>query len=371
MAERLGRARRIVVKIGSALLVGDSDGRIRRAWLETLAADVAAARGRGQDVVIVTSGAIALGRRRLGLGSGPLRLDESQAAAACGQIHLAHAYEEALGHHDIRVAQVLMTLEDTEARRRYLNALSTVNRLLKLGAVPVVNENDTVATAEIRFGDNDRLAARVAAMISADVLVLLSDIDGFYNADPKRDPAATLIPEVKAITDDIAAMAGKAPPGDSSGGMETKLAAARIAVAAGCHMVIANGHHDHPLQRVVDGGPASWFVAAASPRAARKSWIAGALKPSGAVTVDDGALKALGAGKSLLPAGVVKVEGRFDKGDAVVVKDAGGREIARGLVAYSCEDARRIAGHKSGEIGDLLGYRGREELIHRDDLVLS
>ncbi len=371
MVDRLTRARRVVVKIGSALLVGDTDGRIRRSWLETLAQDIAAARARGQEVVIVTSGAIALGRRRLGLTPGNLRLDENQAAAACGQIHLAHAYEEALGHHDIRVAQILMTLDDTEARRRYLNALGTINRLLKLGAVPVVNENDTVATSEIRFGDNDRLAARVAAMISADVLVLLSDIDGFYSADPRKDAGANRIPEIKEITAEIAAMAGKAPPGDSSGGMETKLAAARIAVAAGSHMVVADGRQDHPLQNIIDGAPASWFVAAASPRAARKRWIAGSLKPSGALVVDDGALKALSVGKSLLPAGVTKIEGRFEKGDAVLVKDTAGREVARGLVAYSYEDARRIAGHKSGEIGGLLGYRGREELIHRDDLVLS
>lgn len=371
MADRLKKARRVVVKIGSALLVGDTDGRVRRSWLETLAADIAAMRTNRQEVVIVTSGAIALGRRRLGLAGRSLRLDESQAAAACGQIHLAHAYEEALGHHDIRVAQVLLTLEDTEARRRYLNALGTINRLLRVGAVPVVNENDTVATTEIRFGDNDRLAARVAAMTSADVLVLLSDIDGFYDADPRKRDDATLIPEVTAITDEVAAMAGKAPPGDSSGGMETKLAAARTAVAAGCHMVIANGHHDHPLQHILDGGPSSWFVAASTPRAARKSWIAGSLKPAGSLIVDDGARKALAAGKSLLPAGVTTIEGRFEKGDAVLVKDAEGREIARGLVAYSCQEARRIAGHKSGEIGDLLGYRGREELIHRDDLVLS
>lgn len=371
MSDRLTKARRIVVKIGSALLVGGTDGRIRRAWLETLADDVADWRAKGQEVVIVTSGAIALGRRRLGLASGPLRLDESQAAAACGQIHLAHAYEEALGRHNIRVAQILMTLDDTEARRRYLNALGTMNRLLRLGAVPVVNENDTVATAEIRFGDNDRLAARVAAMTSADALVLLSDIDGFYDADPRDYPEAQLIPEVTSITDDVVAMAGKAPPGDSSGGMETKLSAARIAVAAGCHMVIANGHHDHPLRRIAEGAPASWFVAASTPRAARKSWIAGSLKPAGSLIVDDGALKALASGKSLLPAGVTTIEGRFEKGDAVLVKDMRGREVARGLVAYSCRDARRIAGHKSGEIGDLLGYRGREELIHRDDLVLS
>jgi glutamate 5-kinase len=371
MSGRLAKARRIVVKIGSALLVGDGDGRIRRAWLESLADDVAAARARGQEIVIVTSGAIALGRRRLGYAPGALRLDESQAAAACGQIHLAHAYEEALGRHDIRVAQILMTLDDTEARRRYLNALGTINRLLKLGAIPVVNENDTVATTEIRFGDNDRLAARVAAMISADVLVLLSDIDGFYSADPKRHPDARLIPEINEITDEIAAMAGKAPAGDSSGGMETKLAAARIAVAAGSHMVIANGRLDHPLHNILDGAPASWFIAAASPRAARKSWIAGSLNPAGTLVVDDGARNALATGKSLLPAGITKVEGRFEKGDAVLVKDAAGHEIARGLVAYSCQDARRIAGHKSGEIGGLLGYRGREEMIHRDDLVLS
>jgi glutamate 5-kinase len=368
---RLARAKRFVVKIGSSLLVDGSDGRIHRAWLHALADDIAAARAAGQEVLIVTSGAIAVGRRHLGLPAGPLRLEESQAAAASGQIRLAHAYQEALGRHDIGAGQVLLTLDDTEGRRRYLNALQTLNTLLKLGAVPVVNENDTVATAEIRFGDNDRLAARVAMMTSADVLVLLSDIDGLYDANPKLDPAARLIPEVKALTPEIEAMGGKALPGDSSGGMETKLMAARIATGAGCHMVITNGRKMNPLQALRDGAPCTWFLADANPRTARKRWIAGTLKPSGTLVVDAGAQRALSAGRSLLPAGVTAVEGQFERGDAVVVSGPDGREIARGLCAYNHDDARRIAGHKSDEIEQLLGYRAREELIHRDDLVMS
>ncbi len=371
MTSRLAGARRIVVKIGSSLLVDGADGRIHRAWLNALADDIAAARTRGQEVLIVTSGAIAVGRRHLGLPPGTLRLEESQAAAACGQIRLAHAYQEALARHDIGAGQVLLTLDDTEGRRRYLNALSTLNTLLRLGAVPVVNENDTVATAEIRFGDNDRLAARVAMMTSADALVLLSDIDGLYDSDPRLNPDARLVPEVRTLTPQIEAMGGKALPGDSSGGMETKLIAARIATGAGCHMAITNGRAMHPLQALLDGAPSTWFVASDNPRTARKRWIAGALKATGAIRVDDGALRALGAGRSLLPAGVVAVDGRFERGDAVIVAGPDGREVGRGLSAYSCDDARRIAGHKSDEIEHLLGYRGREELIHRDDLVMS
>ena len=371
MTSRLARARRIVVKIGSSLLVDGADGRIHRAWLNALADDIAAMRSRGQEVLIVTSGAIAVGRRHLGLPAGPLRLEESQAAAASGQIRLAHAYQVALGRHDIGAGQVLLTLDDTEGRRRYLNALSTLNTLLKLGAVPVVNENDTVATAEIRFGDNDRLAARVAMMTSADALVLLSDIDGLYDSNPKLNPQARLIPEVRTLTPEIEAMGGKALPGDSSGGMETKLMAARIATGAGCHMAITNGRTLHPLQALLEGAPCTWFLADANPRTARKRWIAGTLKPSGAITVDAGAQRALKAGRSLLPAGVTAVEGQFECGDAVVVAGPDGQEIARGLCAYNCADARRIAGHKSDEIERLLGYRGREELIHRDDLVMS
>ena len=368
---RLARAKRVVVKIGSALLVEKSTGRVNRAWLETLAADVAAMRARGQEVVIVSSGAIALGRRQLGLAPGKLKLEESQAAAAVGQIRLAHAWKEVLEQHDCAVAQVLLTLGDTEERRRYLNARSTLNTLLKLGAVPVINENDTVATAEIRYGDNDRLAARVAQMASADCLVLLSDVDGLYTADPVRDALAKFIPEVTAITPEIEAMAGGSASDVGSGGMATKVLAGRIAVAAGCNMCITIGREQHPLQRIEAGGRCTWFVAKASPKTVRKQWIAGLLQPAGVLHVDAGAAKALRGGKSLLPAGVTQVEGRFDRGDAVSVRDADGAEIARGLSAYSSEDARRASGRRSQELEAILGYRGRDELIHRDDLVLT
>lgn len=369
-AASLATARRLVVKIGSALLVDETTGDIRRQWLDALGDDVAAARSRGQEVILVSSGAIAVGRRHLGLTGRPLRLEEKQAAAATGQIRLAHAYQETLARHGITVAQILLTLDDTEERRRHLNARSTLGTLLKLGTVPVINENDTVATSEIRFGDNDRLAARVAAMISADTLVLLSDIDGLYTADPRRDPGARHLAEITEITPEIEAMAGAAPPGYSSGGMVTKLAAARVALGAGCRMAIADGRRMNPLQAIAEGAPCSWFLPAANPLTARKKWIAGSLKPVGAMTVDDGALAALRAGKSLLPAGVTAVSGGFDRGDAVRIVDGSGREVARGLSAYSAADAARIKGHKSREIEAVLGYRGRDEMIHRDDLVL-
>jgi len=362
--------RRVVVKIGSILLVEEETDTIHRAWLDALADDLAALTRAGTEVLVVSSGAIAVGRRHLGLTRGRLRLEDSQAAAATGQIRLAHAYQAALARHDLTVAQVLLTLSDTEERRRHLNARNTLATLLRLGAVPVINENDTVATSEIRFGDNDRLAARVAAMMNADALVLLSDIDGLYSADPRRDAKARFIPEVPAITQEIEAMAGAAPPGYSSGGMVTKLAAARIAVAAGCRMAIANGRAPHALAAVAAGERATWFLAHVEPMTARKRYIAGSLKPMGTVDLDDGAYKALSAGRSLLPAGVTAVEGDFQRGDAVIVRGPDGREIARGLIAYSAADARRIIGHKSGEIEAILGYRGREELIHRDDLVL-
>jgi glutamate 5-kinase len=368
---RLAKTKRLVVKIGSSLLVDESSGRIRRDWLEALAEDVAAMRAQGRQVTLVSSGAIAVGRRHLDLTQKTLRLEEKQAAAATGQIRLAHAYQESLARHDITVAQVLLTLEDTEERRRHLNARSTLTTLLGLGCVPVINENDTVATSEIRFGDNDRLAARVAAMISADTLVLLSDIDGLYTADPRKDQAARHIPEVAQIAPEIEAMAGEAPPGYSSGGMVTKLAAARIAVAAGCRMAIANGRQLHPLTALEAGAKATWFLPASEPRSARKAWIAGSLNASGELTVDDGAAVALASGRSLLPAGVVAVAGRFERGDLVIVRDRTGRELARGLVAYSAADARRIAGHRSREIEALIGYRGRDEMIHRDDLVVT
>ena len=371
MKTRIATARRVVVKVGSALLVDGASGALHREWLDALADDVAAMRARGQEVVLVSSGAIALGRRRLGRAPGRrLRLEESQAAAACGQIRLAHAYEETLARHELPAAQVLLTFGDTEERRRYLNARTTIATLLRLGAVPVINENDTVATAEIRYGDNDRLAARVAQMASADLMVLLSDIDGLYTADPRRDPNAVFVPEVRDITPAVEAMAGAPNPLDGSGGMVTKLAAAKIATAAGCDMVIADGGRLNPLAAIAAGARCSWFLAASNPKTLRKQWIAASLKPAGTLVIDRGALAALGRGKSLLPAGVVAVEGAFGRGDAVSVRGPDGTEEARGLSAYSAADARRIAGYKSREIEGLLGYRGREELIHRDDLVL-
>ncbi|WP_051340517.1 glutamate 5-kinase [Azospirillum halopraeferens] len=368
-------ARRLVVKIGSALLVDERTGHIRRAWLDALADDIAACRARGQEVVVVTSGAVAVGREHLGLRGRPLRLEEKQAAAATGQIRLAHAYQETLARHDVTVAQVLLTLEDTEERRRHLNGRATIDTLLRLGAVPVINENDTVATAEIRFGDNDRLAARVAQMISADTLVLLSDIDGLYTADPRKEPDAAHIPVVRELTAEIEGMAGEPPPGYSSGGMVTKIAAARIAMSGGCRMVIAKGKRMNPLAALerapADGGAlCTWFLPAAEPRTARKAWIAGHLAPHGVLIVDAGAVQALQQGKSLLPAGVTEAQGDFERGDLVVVQDAAGREIARGLCAYAAEDARRILGRRSAEIEAVLGFRGRDVMIHRDDLVM-
>ena len=373
-AAALASSRRLVVKIGSALLAAES-GEIHRAWLAALADDVARCRSRGQEVILVSSGAIAVGRRHLGLAGKRLRLEEKQAAAATGQIRLAHAYQEALARHGITVAQILLTLDDTEERRRHLNARATFAQLLALGAVPVVNENDTVATAEIRFGDNDRLAARVAQMTSADMLVLLSDIDGLYAADPRKDPKARHIAAVREIGTEIEAMASEAPPGYSSGGMVTKLAAARIAMSAGCRMLIARGRSggpaSGPLAAIETGARATLFLPRGEPRSARKAWIAGAVNPSGTVIVDEGAARALRRGTSLLPAGVVGVEGTFERGDAVIIRTRSGTEAARGLSAYSSADISRIAGHKSGEIADILGYRGRDEIVHRDDLVVT
>jgi glutamate 5-kinase len=369
-AAALAAARRLVVKIGSALLVADN-GEIHRTWLDALVADVVRCRAHGQEIILVSSGAIAVGRRHLGLSGQVLRLEEKQAAAATGQIRLAHAYQEALARHGVTVAQILLTPEDTETRRRHLNARATFNQLLTLGAVPLVNENDTIATAEIRFGDNDRLAARVAQMVSADMLVLLSDIDGLYTADPRHDPAAAHISLVREIGPETEAMAGAAPPGYSSGGMVTKLAAARIAMSAGCHMLIAKGDTKGPLMAIEAGARASLFLPRAEPRSARKAWIAGTVNPAGVVVVDDGAARALRQGRSLLPAGVVAAEGAFERGDCVVVRTKAGIEAGRGLSAYASADIQRIAGHKSGEIEAILGYRGRDEIIHRDDLVLS
>ena len=369
MTSRLEKARRIVVKIGSALLVDDKTGTIKASWLSSLIDDLADARIRGAEVVLVSSGAIALGRRTLGLPKGSLRLEQKQAAAAVGQIALAQAWAEALRTRNIVAAQVLVTLTDTEERRRYLNARATLSTLLEQGAMPVINENDTVATSEIRYGDNDRLAARVASMMSADCLVLLSDIDGLYTAPPGRS-GAEFLPLVEEITPEIEAMAGKPVSGVGSGGMITKIEAGKIALGAGCNMVIASGHAMHPLSRILSGERCTWFVAGASPLQSRKRWIAGTLQPIGHLVVDEGAAEALAKGKSLLPAGVRTVEGSFARGDTVSVVTQKGREIARGLVAYDAGDAARILGLKSSEIEKALGFRGRDELIHRDDMVL-
>ncbi|MBV8915044.1 MAG: glutamate 5-kinase [Acetobacteraceae bacterium] len=369
MTPRVQDAKLLVLKIGSALVVDEAAP--RAAWLEGVAADIAAARARGTNVIVVSSGAIALARSALGFGRKRLRLEENQAAAAVGQIRLAQAWTEALSKHGLVAAQLLLTLDDTEARRRYLNARATLRTLLGLGCVPVINENDTVATAEIRYGDNDRLAARVAEMVEADQLVLLSDIDGLYTADPKRDPAAEHIPQVAQLTPDIEAMGGDPPPGYSSGGMRTKLVAARIATQAGCAMAIALGHVERPLRALVDGARCTWFLPAAEGRSARKRWIAGALQPAGRLIVDAGAARALATGRSLLPAGVREVEGEFERGDPVVVQARDGTVLGRGLSAYGSADARRIAGHRSEEIEAILGWRGRDEIVHRDDLTLA
>jgi glutamate 5-kinase len=363
--------RRIVVKVGSSLLVDSSAGGLKRQWLTSLAADIAGLHKGKRDVLVVSSGAIALGRAVLKLPAGALKLEDSQAAAAVGQIALARAWAEALGTHDLTAGQVLVTLGDTEERRRYLNARSTIAKLLEWRSVPVINENDTVATNEIRYGDNDRLAARVATMMSAELLVLLSDIDGLYDKPPGAESGARLVPIVARITPEIEAMAGASGSELSRGGMLTKIEAGKIATTAGTHMVIASGRVQHPLQAIGDGASCTWFLTPANPVTARKKWIAGSLEPRGALIIDAGAVKALRGGKSLLPAGVTKVDGQFGRGDAVIVRGPDGHEVGRGLVAYDAEDAEKIKGHSSADVLLILGYTGRTEVIHRDDLVLG
>ena len=364
-------ARRIVVKIGSALLVDRETGSIKSTWLNSLADDVAALARDGREVVLVSSGAIALGRHIMKLPRGPLQLEQSQAAAAVGQITLGHSYQELFRARGLMTAQVLLTLGDTEQRRRYLNARHTIDTLLAHKAIPVVNENDTVATSEIRYGDNDRLSARVASMISADCLVLLSDIDGLYTSPPGNNPDARRLDIVRDITPEIEAMAGDAGTELSRGGMKTKVEAGRIALAAGTDMVIASGKVFHPLRALSEGCSCTWFLAPSDPVTAKKRWIAGQLEPRGSVEIDAGAEKALLAGKSLLPAGVTRVSGQFDRGDAVIIRSISGYELGRGLIAYACKDAERIIGRKSHEISEILGHEGRSELIHRDDMVLN
>ena len=367
---RIAEAKRIVVKIGSVLLVDDNSGTLHNAWLNSLGKDVAALRDSGHEVILVSSGAIALGRRYLGLKTGELKLEEKQAAAAVGMVRLAQSYQETLNKFDLSVAQILLTLDDSENRRRYLNARSTIMTLLRVGVVPLINENDTIATDEIRFGDNDRLAARVASMVSADLLILLSNINGLYTADPSKDKAAKLVPTVTEITHEIEAMASNTVTSDSSGGMPTKLAAAKQCLGAGCRMIICEGRGMFPLKSLENGGECTWFIPSGNPQTARKRWISGSLQSLGSVIVDDGAVAALERGRSLLPAGILRIEGTFQRGDAITIMKKDGSEFGRGLIAYSSEDATQIIGHKTGEIEDLLGYRGRDEIIHRDDLVI-
>jgi glutamate 5-kinase len=367
----LDRFRRIVVKVGSSSLFDHSAGALRREWLEALADDLADRAKAGVDLLVVSSGAIALGRNVLKLPSTQLKLEESQAAAAVGQIALARIWTETLAKRGLTGAQILLTLGDTEERRRYLNARSTIAKLLELRAIPVINENDTVATNEIRYGDNDRLAARVATMMSADLLVLLSDVDGLYDAPPGENKNAKRIPVVSRVTAEIEAVAGVAGSDLSRGGMRTKIEAAKIATSAGVHMIIASGHTLHPLQAIANEAACTWFLTPANPVTARKKWIGGSLEPRGAIHVDAGAVAALRRGKSLLPAGVVRIEGTFARGDAVVVRGPDGAEIGRGLVAYDRDDAERLVGQNSEKIEGILGYRGRTEMVHRDDLVIA
>jgi len=362
-------AKRIVIKIGSALLVDAESGTLRLKWLKSLAADIASLRQAGKDVIVVSSGSIALGRRVLKLPSGALHLEHSQAAAAVGQIKLARAYEEVLSPYGINTGQVLLTLDDSEDRRRYLNSRATFASLLKFGTVPIVNENDTVATDEIRYGDNDRLAAQVAAMAGADVLVLLSDVDGLYTKNPKQDVDAKHLDVVHEITLEIEAMAGDAGSASAKGGMKTKIMAAKMAMKAGCGMVIALGEQENPISAIMNGAKSTWFLADTDPNSARKNWISG-IKSRGKLTLDDGAINALRMGKSLLPAGVTLVEGDFQRGDPVQLIDSQKRDIGQGVSGYDVSEARKIAGCQSAEIKELLGYGGRSVVIHRDDLVV-
>jgi len=365
----LSEYRRLVVKVGSALLIGE-DGHVHRSWLEGLAADVARLNADGHEVLIVSSGAIGIGSTVLGLNKQRARLEDLQAAAAAGQVQLVHAYQEALSTHDIVAAQVLLTPEDTENRRRFLNARGTLGKLVEHSVIPIINENDTIATDEIRYGDNDRLAARVAQLVMADALILLSDVDGLYTADPGKDSNAKHIPEVRSITDEIQNMAGETRSDIGSGGMATKVQAARIATHAGCSTVITSGAIDRPLEALAAGGKCTVFRAEGSPAAARKQWLAGVLEVRGELRLDDGAVTALNNGNSLLPVGVIEVVGNFRRGDVVTIVDASGNEIGRGLAEYSDEDARRLLGCHSDDIERQLGYRGRSVMVHRDELVL-
>lgn len=364
------KARRLVIKIGTSILI-ENDSGLRKAWLAAIAEDISSVIKRGTKVIVVSSGAVGVGRKILGAPSGALRLEEKQAAAACGQSLLMQAWRESLQKHDLKTAQILLTIDDSENRRRYLNARGTLETLLENDIIPIINENDTVATAELRFGDNDRLAARVAQMISADYLVLFSDIDGLYTANPQTHKDAAFVKQVDRITPDIEAMAGAAVSGSGSGGMITKIEAGKIALAAGCHMVIAAGKKTHALKMLDETGYGTWFVASSTPGNARKNWIVGSIAPAGSVIIDEGAAEALLKKKSLLPAGIKAVEGSFERGDTIFIKNLHKKELGRGITSYSSEDAERILGRKSNEIEKILGFKGRGVIVHKDDLVLK
>lgn len=364
----LASAKRIVIKIGSSLIA--ESARVRASWLSAMAEDVVQLHQSGKEVILVSSGAVALGRPKVGLGAEQLSLEEKQAAAAAGQPLLIQAWQEAFAKHEIQVAQLLLTLEDSEDRQRYLNARATFTTLLAHKLIPIVNENDSVATAELKFGDNDRLAARVAVMLSADVLVLFSDVDGLYDKNPSLHKDAKHIARVSELTPEIMAMGGGAASGLSNGGMKTKLEAAQMALASGCHMLIAKGIEKHALQQVLDGARATWFIATTKPKLARKHWISSAVKINGSVTVDAGAARALAQGKSLLPAGVTAVEGRFERGDTIAIKTEDGRTIAKGIAGYNASEAKKIRGKKSDDVSEILGYAHRATLIHRDDMAM-
>lgn len=366
----LQHARRIVVKIGSSLLIDAETGTLNTARLNTICAEVHRLQTRGQQVLIVSSGAIALGRRQLDLSRNQRRLDYHQSAAAAGQVLLIRAYHEVFDQYQVKIAQILLTLDDTEHRKRYLNARATLENLLELGAMPIVNENDSVATDEIRYGDNDRLAARVALMISADCLILLSDVAGLYDADPEVDENARLIPIVESLDAKIDAVAGESRTEFGSGGMVTKVAAAKICIPSGCATVIASGLVENPLANIEDGGPCTWFVPKTTPQAARKQWIAGTLTPKGSLHIDAGAMDALLRGRSLLAVGITAISGEFDRGDPVTIHGPDRVELARGLVAYSSQESELIKGKHSDTTEEILGYCGRKAVVHRDDMVL-
>jgi len=367
---KIEEVNRIVIKIGSSLLFDEETNKLNFDWLMSLAEDVKYLKNLNKEVVIVSSGAIALGAKDLAIEMKEMKLDINQAISAVGQIHLMSSFKAAFEKNEFKVSQILLTLDDTEQRRRSINARRTIDTSLKLGIVPIVNENDTIATTEIRYGDNDRLAARVAQILSADCLVLLSNVNGLYSSDPEDGEEIKLITNVSDIDEKIEKMVGNSISDYGKGGMKTKILAAKTALSAGCHLAITNGTINNPVQALFNGRPCTWFNPNKTPLAARKQWIVGTMKPVGSITVDAGAVEALKKGSSLLPAGMTNIQGNFERGDVIEVISDNNNKIAIGLAGYSAEDSKAIMGHKSDEIAKILSYSHREEMIHKDDLVL-